>query len=117
LERAAYPILKVKVETYSQILWVNIPEILIKSNLKSTWASLTKRGLINFNMHLIKAPHDVIDYIVLHELCHLKIKGHPHHYWNLAGSVEKDPSLNWLCKDCPYLTDCKRIQQAAAVAA
>ena len=35
----------------------------------------------------------------------------------LARSVDKDPSLNWLCKDCSYLTDCKRIQQAAAVAA
>jgi predicted metal-dependent hydrolase len=31
-----------------------------------------------------KAPQDVIDYIVLHELCHLKIKGHSHHYWNLV---------------------------------
>lgn len=36
---------------------------------------------------------------------------------SLARSVEKDPSLNWLCKDCPYLTDCKKIQQTAAVAA
>jgi hypothetical protein len=36
---------------------------------------------------------------------------------SIARSVEKDPSLNWLCKDCPYLTDCKRIQQAAAGAA
>lgn len=36
---------------------------------------------------------------------------------SLARSVEKDPSLNWLCKDCPYLTECKRIQQAATVAA
>jgi hypothetical protein len=36
---------------------------------------------------------------------------------SLARSVEKDPSLNWLCKDCPYLMDCKKIQQDAAVAA
>jgi hypothetical protein len=34
-----------------------------------------------------------------------------------ARSVEKDPSLNWLCKDCPYTTDCKKIQQASAEAA
>jgi hypothetical protein len=32
-------------------------------------------------------------------------------------SVEKDSSLNWLCRDCPYLADCKKIQQSAAVAA
>jgi hypothetical protein len=36
---------------------------------------------------------------------------------SLARSVDKDSSLNWLCKDCPYLIDCKSIQQAAAVAA
>ena len=35
---------------------------------------------------------------------------------SLARSVEKDPSLNWLCKDCPYLTECKKIQQGAAAA-
>lgn len=36
---------------------------------------------------------------------------------SLARSVDKDPSLNWLCKDCPYLMDCKKIQQGAAAAA
>jgi hypothetical protein len=36
---------------------------------------------------------------------------------SLARSVDKDPSLNWLCKDCPYMTDCKKIQQAATGAA
>jgi CRISPR/Cas system-associated exonuclease Cas4 (RecB family) len=36
---------------------------------------------------------------------------------SIARSVEKDPSLNWLCKDCPYLTDCKKIQQAVVGAA
>ena len=40
-------------------------------------------------------------------------KGDP----SMARSVEKDHSLNWLCKDCPYLTDCKKIQQSAVVAA
>jgi predicted metal-dependent hydrolase len=73
--RMAYPILKTKVNTYSHILGVDIPEILIKSNLKSRWESLTRKGSINFNMHLVKAPEDVIDYIVLHELCHLKVEG------------------------------------------
>ena len=82
--RMAYPILKAKVEIYSQKLGVDEPDILIKDNLKSRWASLTKKGSINFNMHLIKAPQDVIYYIVLHELCHLKIKGHSHHYWDLV---------------------------------
>jgi len=78
-----YSILKTKVETYTQ-LEVDVPKILIKSGLKSRWASLTRKGSINFNMHFLKAPQDVVDYIILHEICHLKIKGHSHHYWDLV---------------------------------
>lgn len=36
---------------------------------------------------------------------------------SVARSVCKDPSLNWLCKDCPYLLDCKKVEQGAASAA
>ena len=36
---------------------------------------------------------------------------------SLARSVDKDPSLKWLCTDCPYLTDCQKIQRGAEVAA
>jgi CRISPR/Cas system-associated exonuclease Cas4 (RecB family) len=35
---------------------------------------------------------------------------------SIARSVMNDPALNWLCKDCPYFTNCKRIQDAAAAA-
>jgi predicted metal-dependent hydrolase len=35
-------------------------------------------------VNLVKAPEDVIDYMILHELCHLKIKEHSHHYWDLV---------------------------------
>jgi CRISPR/Cas system-associated exonuclease Cas4 (RecB family) len=36
---------------------------------------------------------------------------------SLARSVDKDPSLNWLCKDCPYLMKCQEIQRGATAAA
>lgn len=94
----AYSILKPKVETYSQKLGEDIQNILVKTNLKSRWASLTRKGSINFNMHLMKAPEDVIDYIVLHELCHLMIKGHSHHYWDLVYRYMPNhyEKINWL---------------------
>jgi predicted metal-dependent hydrolase len=96
--RIAYPTLKTKVETYSQKLGVNVQRILIKSNLKSRWANLTRKESINFNTNLIKAPQDVIDYIVLHEVCHLKIKGHSHHYWDLVYRYlpNYQDKINWL---------------------
>jgi predicted metal-dependent hydrolase len=43
---------------------------------------MTKEGSINLNVNLLKAPEDVVDYIILHELCHFKIKEHSHHYWD-----------------------------------
>jgi predicted metal-dependent hydrolase len=94
----AYPISKTRVEKFSQKLSVVVPKIILKRNLKSRWASLTKKRSINFNMHLIKAPSDVIDYIVLHELCHLKIKEHSHHYWDLVYKYMPDyrDKIDWL---------------------
>jgi predicted metal-dependent hydrolase len=52
-------------------------------NLRNRWGSLKKNGVLNLNLNLVKAPEDVIDYIILHELCHLKIREHSHHYWDL----------------------------------
>ena len=52
-------------------------------NLRNRWGSLTNKGVVNLSLNLIKAPEDVIDYVVLHKLCHIKIKEHSHHYWDL----------------------------------
>src|SRR2546430_6890287 len=43
----------------------------------------TKDNVVNLNVNLLKAPESVIDYIILHELCHLKSKEHSHHFWDL----------------------------------
>jgi predicted metal-dependent hydrolase len=72
-----------KVEEYSKELGVKPEKITIK-NLKNRWGSMTKEGSLNLNVNLLKAPADIIDYIILHELCHLKIKEHSHHYWDLV---------------------------------
>jgi predicted metal-dependent hydrolase len=72
-----------KVEEHSQKLGVKSKRIAIKK-LKDRWGSITKDDVINLNVNHLKAPEDVIDYIILHELCHLKIKEHSHHYWDLV---------------------------------
>ena len=76
-------IFKDKVEEYSQKLGVKPKRIAIKK-LKDRWGSITKEHLFNINVNLLKAPEDVIDYIILHELSHLKIKEHSHHFWDLV---------------------------------
>lgn len=98
LNENAYPILWAKVQSIAKKVGINIQKISIKKNLKSRWGSVTKNNTINFNIHLIKAPEDVIDYIVLHEICHLEIKGHSHHYWELVHRYLPDyqEKIDWL---------------------
>ena len=79
----AHSVFDAKVKKYSKRLKVKVKRIVTK-DLKNRWGSLTKDDVINFNLNLLKAPEAVIDYIILHELCHLKIKEHSHHYWDLV---------------------------------
>lgn len=58
--------------------------------LKGRWGSATEKGVINLNSSILKAPKPVIDYIIVHELCHLKIKDHSRRYWNLVGRSMPD---------------------------
>jgi predicted metal-dependent hydrolase len=99
LMKIARLVLKNKVETYSQKLGVNAPKKIIIKKLKNRWGSLSKNGdTINLNVNLVKASADVVNYIVLHEICHLRIKEHSHHYWELLRKFMPDyqEKANWL---------------------
>jgi predicted metal-dependent hydrolase len=78
----AHTFFKKRIKKYSKELRVEPSQILIK-NLRNRWGSTTKDNVINLNVNLLKTPSDVIDYMVLHELCHLKIKEHSYHFWDL----------------------------------
>lgn len=60
------------------------PSKVVIKKLRDRWGSSTKDGVINLNSALLEAPLKVIDYVIIHELCHLKIKEHSHRYWNLV---------------------------------
>jgi predicted metal-dependent hydrolase len=50
---------------------------------KYRWGSCTPKGNINFNWRIIKAPINVIDYIIVHELTHLLETNHSPEFWNI----------------------------------
>jgi len=60
------------------------PSKIIVKSLKDRWGSATKDRTINLNVNLLKVPADVINYIIIHELCHVRIKDHSYRYWNLV---------------------------------
>ncbi|EPA06097.1 hypothetical protein BG20_I1776 [Candidatus Nitrosarchaeum limnium BG20] len=70
-----------KTKKLAKKLSISQPKIIIK-NLKNKWGSITANNIVTLNQNLAKAPSDVIDYVILHELCHVKIKEHDHHFWN-----------------------------------
>jgi predicted metal-dependent hydrolase len=98
LRQKAYLLFEEKVKHYSTLLAVEEPSQIKIKNLKSRWGSATKDNVINLDMNLLKASEDVIDYVALHELCHLKVKDHSHHFWDLLYRFMPNyhEKINWL---------------------
>ena len=57
------------------------------SNAKTKWGTCNSKTDIRLNWRLIQAPLNIIDYVICHELCHLKYMNHSKEYWNLVGKV------------------------------
>jgi predicted metal-dependent hydrolase len=51
---------------------------------RSRWGSCSSNGALSFNWRLVLAPHDVLDYVVVHEVCHLAEHHHGPSFWRLV---------------------------------
>lgn len=60
------------------------------SNAQKRWGSCGPRGDLNFSWHLIMAPMEIIDYVIVHELVHLEVKNHSEHFWSKVRTIMPD---------------------------
>jgi predicted metal-dependent hydrolase len=72
-----------RIEFFNQFYNFKYNKINIK-NQKTRWGSCSKRGNLNFNYKILFLQENVRDYIVVHELCHLKEFNHSKNFWNLV---------------------------------
>lgn len=81
--------LKQKTKRYADQMNVCPVSVDIK-DYKSRWGGCHTDGRIFYNWKIIIAPHSIVDYVVVHELCHLVHDDHSKKFWKLLGSVLPD---------------------------
>ena len=74
------------VEKYAPMIGVEPGRITFKDMI-SRWGSCGKSGDISLNLRLIHLPKNALEYVVIHELCHLRYRSHSKRFWELVESV------------------------------
>lgn len=73
-----------------QALWVSDSPPLRILTMQTQWGSCSPNGRVTLNPNLVKAPRECIDYVILHELCHLAEHNHSERFYRLMGQVMPD---------------------------
>lgn len=96
-KRNAEKKIREKVNRYADIVGVDTGVIRIKT-FKSRWGSCTPYGDLEFNWLIVLAPNRIVDYVVVHELCHLLHHDHSPQFWKEVERVMPDyqECKNWL---------------------
>lgn len=85
----AKKIIHERLELFTDKIGVKVNSVRFK-NQKTRWGSCSQRGNLNFNWKLVMAPMYIVDYVVVHELCHLSLMNHSKEFWQLVGNQIPD---------------------------
>lgn len=100
LTELARQVIPQRVAFYAEKMGVTYGRITIR-NQKTRWGSCSQTGNLNFNCRLMKMPQEVIDYVVVHELCHRLQMNHSRLFWEEVEKVLPDYQIarQWLKKN------------------
>jgi hypothetical protein len=93
-----------RVEEYAEKMGVEFNSMALR-NQRTLWGSCSPKQNLSFNWRLMMAPADVIDYVIVHELAHLKVKNHTKKFWRLVGDYHDNyqECSQWLEENSPRL--------------
>ncbi len=98
----ARAIMEQRIRLYSTDVGVSPKKVVIREQ-KTRWGSCSTKGNINLNWKLVMSPLPILDYVVIHELCHMKEMNHSENFWKNVQSIMPDYKVyrKWL-KDNGY---------------
>jgi predicted metal-dependent hydrolase len=104
-KKQGQPILEKRISYFKEFIKEKPKEIKIV-DLKTRWASCTPLGNLNFHWKCFMAPLSVLDYLIVHELVHLKHLNHSRQFWDEVSIILPDykEHINWLNKNGVKMT-------------
>lgn len=100
----AKEIIQARVEYWASVLNLEYGRVCVKDQ-RTLWGSCSGRKNLNFNWRLAAAPPEALDYVVIHELCHLREMNHSKRFWDLvkASCPDYRARRKWLRDNCALL--------------
>ncbi|MDO4458510.1 MAG: M48 family metallopeptidase [Clostridia bacterium] len=79
-----------KIEYYCRMMNIEPPVKITITSAKHRWGSCTDKRHINISLYLMLYPEEAIDYVIVHEIAHLKELNHSKKFWSIVESVFPD---------------------------
>jgi predicted metal-dependent hydrolase len=111
-KETARVLVKRQLEFFNELYKFQYKRISIK-NQRARWGSCSKTGNLNFHYKIVLLPANLSNYIIVHELCHLKQFDHSKNFWDLVSKTIPDyKELRKKLKDSSFVLNLKQENSA-----